>query len=231
MILVGAGAATAMAGTLAPVKLGKAGHFAILSEAGVTDVPSSQITGWVGASPITGAANHLTCAEVKGRVYSVDAAGPAPCSIIAAGMLTTAISAMTKGYTDAAGRLPDVVELGAGNIGGLTLAPGVYKWSTGVTIPSNVTLKGTAKDVWIFQIAQGLDIAGGMSVVLKGGAKENNVFWQVAGGVTMETGSHFQGVVLSATQIAMNTGATIHGRLLSQTAVSLQMNVVKALRQ
>jgi hypothetical protein len=209
-----------------PVNLGRAGFFTILSQAGIQDVPGSAIVGNVGTSPITGAADHLSCSEVTGRVFSVDAAGPAPCSVAKAAVLTVAVGAMTSAYNDAAGRRPDVSELGAGNIGGLTIAPGTYSWSSGVMIPGNVTLHGKAKDVWIFQVAQDVDVASGAAVVLTGGAKAKNVFWQVAGQVTMGTTSHFEGTVLSATQIAMKTGASINGRLFAQTAVTLEMNAI-----
>jgi len=210
----------------APVALGKAGFFVILSEAGIQDVPGSAITGNVGTSPITGAADLLSCTEVTGRVFSVDATGPSPCGIAKAKYLTLAVGAVTTAYNDAAGRIPDVKELGAGNIGGLTIAPGTYSWSSSVTIPANLTLHGKAKDVWIFQVAQNVDIAAATSVFLTGGANAKNVFWQVAGQVTMGTTSHFQGIVLSATQIAMKTGATVTGRLYAQTAVTLEMNTV-----
>jgi hypothetical protein len=218
-------ASPAMAAT-APVNLGKAGTFVILSETGITDVPSSAVTGNVGTSPITGAADLLTCTEVNGRVFSVDAAGPAPCSKPRAGMLRKAVLSMQKAYTDAAGRVPTVTELGAGNIGGLTLPPGVYGWSSSLTIPANVTLKGSATDVWILQVAQNVNIASATAILLRGGANPANVFWQVAGSVTMGSAAKFQGVILSANAINMGTNASIHGRLFAQTAVSLQMNKV-----
>lgn len=210
----------------APVNLGGAGHFVILSKSGITDVPASQVTGNVGTSPITGAADHLSCAEVTGKIYSVDSAGPAPCSIKSAARLTTAIGDMQTAYTDAAGRSATTTELGAGNIGGLTLAPGVYSWSTNVTIPANVALRGGEHDVWIFQISKNLIASSGAAVLLRGHARARNVIWQVAGKVTLGTTSHIEGTILAKTLIAMKTGASINGRLLSQTAVTLQMNSV-----
>ncbi len=213
---------------VAPVNLGSASHFVILSKSGITDVPASEITGNVGTSPITGTADHLTCAEVTGKIYSVDDAGPAPCNIKSPAKLTAAVGDMQTAYTDAAGRPPTTTELGAGNIGGLTLAPGVYSWSTSVTIPDSVALKGNSKSIWIFQISKNLVVSSGKSVVLRGHARAKNVFWQVAGKVTLGTTSHLQGTVLSKTLIAMKTGASINGRLLSQTAVTLQMNSVTA---
>jgi hypothetical protein len=210
------------------VDLGGAGHFVILTETGITDVPASVVTGNVGVSPITGAADLLSCAEVTGKVYSVDDAGPAPCSIMDPSLLTTAVSDMQAAYTNAAGRIPTINNLGGGNIGGLTLRPGVYNWTTGVTIPTNVTIKGGSHAVWIFQIAGDLNVASGVIVALGKYAQPQNIFWQVAGSTTLGTSAHLEGAVLDATAINMGTSASINGRLLAQTAVTLQMNTVTA---
>ena len=220
------GAASAGTGPM-PVSLGSAGTFAILSKSGITDVYRSAIVGDVGTSPITGAALLLTCGEVSGKIYTVDAAGPLPCAVTDATFLTSAVGDMGFAYDDAAGRLsPNFTELGAGEIGGLTLAPGLYKWSTGLLITTDVTLAGGPNDVWIFQVAGTLNQANATRVTLVGGALAKNIFWQVAGAVTIGTTAHFEGVVLAKTMIAVNTGATVNGRLLAQTAVTLQMNAV-----
>jgi hypothetical protein len=212
----------------APVSLGNAGTFAILTKTGVTNVYASAINGSVGASPITGAAIGLTCAELKtGLIYSVDAAGPLPCQITNAKYLTSAIGDMELAYTDAAGRKsPDFSERGSGEIGGLTLAPGLYKWSTPVSISTSVTLSGGPTDVWIFQIAGTLTQSNGTSVTLKGGALPKNIFWQSAGAVSIGTTAHFEGVILAKTMIAVKTGASANSRLLAQTAVTLQKNAI-----
>ena len=211
----------------AAVDVGTAGSFAILAKSGITDVPSSTITGNVGASPITGAAIGLTCPEVTGTIYTVTAAGPMPCRVTAPSLLTTAVSDMETAYTDAAGRTnPGFVNLGAGQIGGLTLAPGLYKWTTNVGISKDVTLAGGPNDVWIFQISGSLIQASATKVIMSGGALAKNVFWQTAGGVAIGTTAHSEGTILSKTSIAMNTGASTNGRLLAQTAVTLQKNVV-----
>ncbi|MBM2811492.1 MAG: hypothetical protein HW416_2251 [Chloroflexi bacterium] len=212
-----------------PVNLGSARTFAILSKSGITDVPASAIVGNVGTSPITGAALLLTCGEVSGKIYTVDAAGPLPCAVPDATFLGSAVLDMEYAYDDAAGRVgPDFTELGAGEIGGLTLAPGLYKWGTGLLISRNVTLSGGPNDVWIFQVAGTLNQASATRVILAGGALPKNIFWQVAGAVTLGTTAHFNGVVLAKTKIAVNTGASVNGRLLAQTAVTLQMNAVTA---
>lgn len=205
----------------APVSLGSIDSFAILSKSGITDVFKSSITGDVGSSPITGAAIGLTCAEVTGTVYTVNAAGPA-CRVVDPVRLTAGVGDMETAYNDAAGRTtPDVLNVGAGDIGGLTLAPGLYKWTTGVSISDDVTLSGGPNDVWIFQIAGTLREASAKNVTLIGGAQAKNVFWQTAGGVAIGTTAHFEGTILSKTMIAMRTHATINGRLLAQTQTSL----------
>jgi hypothetical protein len=142
--------------------------------------------------------------------------------------MTTAVSDMQTAYTDAAGRtLPDATELGAGDVTGLTLTPGLYKWGTGVLVSAGgVTISGSATDVWIFQIAQNLTLANGAIVTLSGGAQASNIFWQVAGQVTLGTTADFKGIILCQTLIAMQTGATLNGRALAQSEVTLDANTV-----
>ena len=214
-------------GTLAAVNLGVSGNFVILSKSGITDVYKSTITGDVGTSPITGAAIGVTCAEVTGTIYSVNAAGPLPCTVTNATRLTTAVGDMQNAYTDAAGRSrPDFVNLGAGNIGGKTLTPGLYKWTSAVIIPTDVTIQGGPDDIYIFQVAGTLTMSSGVKFILAGGVQAKNIFWQTAGSVTLGTTSHFEGNILGQTGINMQTGASINGRMLAQTAVTLQMNTV-----
>jgi hypothetical protein len=222
---------TALAAGL-PVNLGTAGDFVILAKSGVSTVPTSAVTGNVGVSPaaatfITGfsliadSTNvFATSAQVTGKVFAADFAVPTPSN------MTTAIGDMELAFTDAAGRAPDVTELGAGNVGGMTLAPGVYKWGTGLLIPTDVTLNGSSTDVWIFQIAQNLTLSSGARIVLSGGAMSKNVFWQVAGSVDLGTTSHVEGDILTQTSITLRTGASINGRLLAQTAVNIDGSAV-----
>lgn len=218
------------AGNMVPVHLGAAGAFAVLTKTGVTDVASSTIRGNVGASPISGAIG-LTCHEVRGTIYTVAAAGPLPCRVADPAGLTAAVHDQEAAYTDAAGRTnPDFVNLGAGQIGGLTLVPGLYRWSTGLAVSRDVTLAGGANDVWIFQIAGSLDQAAATRVRLTGGAQARNVFWQTAGAVVIGTTAHSEGTILSKTMIAMNTGASTNGRLLAQTQVTLQKNIVNSVQ-
>jgi hypothetical protein len=211
----------------ARVDLGAADDYVILAKTGISTVPTSAVTGDLGVSPA--AASYITgfsltadstnafstSQQVTGRVYAADYSSPTPSD------LTTAISDMELAFTDAAGRAPDVTELGAGDIGGMTLEPGVYQWGTGLLIPTDVTLAGGATAVWIFQVAQDLTVSSATRVVLTGGALPRNVFWQVSGQVDLGTTAHFEGVVLTQTSVTLQTGASINGRLLSQTAVIL----------
>ncbi|MEI6091815.1 MAG: ice-binding protein [bacterium] len=213
--------------SLAVVNLRVADDFAILSKSGITNVYKSTITGDVGSSPITGAAMLLTCPEVTGTIYSVNAAGPLPCRVTNASRLTTAVGDMQTAYTDAAGRThPNFLNLGAGNIGGKTLKRGLYKWTTSLNIPTDITISGGLNDVWIFQISGNLDMSSAAKIILSGGAQAKNIFWQTAGNVTLGTTSHFEGTVIGKASITLKTGSTINGRLLSQTAVNLQMSTV-----
>ncbi len=214
-------------GKLKGVDLGLAGEFVILSKSGITNVYKSVVTGDIGTSPITGAAIGITCAEVTGTIYSVDAAGPLPCAVTNATRLTTSVSDMQTAYTDAAGRSnPDFINLGAGDIGGKTLTAGLYKWTSAVIIPTDITISGGPNDVWIFQIAGTLTMSSAVNITLAGGAQAKNIYWQTAGAVTLGTTTHFEGNILGATGINLQTGASINGRLLAQTAVTLQMNTV-----
>ncbi|MFA6008003.1 MAG: Ig-like domain-containing protein [Candidatus Shapirobacteria bacterium] len=220
---------------IAAVELGTAGDYVILAKAGITTTGTTAIIGNIAVSPIGSAAmtgfgfvadasaTFSTSSLITGRAYAADYTEPTPTN------LTTAIAAMETAYTDAAGRtLPNYTELAAGDISGLTLAPGLYTWSSAVLINTNVTLSGNATDVWIFQIAGDLTMAASTSVVLSGGALPKNIFWQVAGdtGVTIGASSSFNGVVLARTAISLLSGATVNGRLLSQTAVTLIGNAV-----
>ena len=232
-------AVPAMAGAPeAPVDLGSAGSFAILAESGITTTGTTSIVGDIGVSPITYAAitgfslipvvpdgtnTFSTSVLVTGRVYAADYTEPTPTN------LGIAVLDMQAAYTDAAGRtLPDFTELGAGDIGGLTLVPGLYKWSSCVTIPTDVTLSGGPDDVWIFQIAGTLTVSNDAHVILSGGAQAKNIFWQVADVVALGSASVFNGNILAKTNITMTDGATLNGRALAQTAVTLIANTITA---
>ena len=215
------------------VDLGSAGNFVVLAKSGISTTGDTSIIGDIGVSPIDSTAitgfgltmdpsNQFSIsALVDGKVYAADYSLPTP------SMMTIAISDMEAAYTDAAGRSPaNFIDVGAGNIGGMTLVPGIYKWSSGVTIPTDVTLEGSSNDMWIFQISGGLVTSSASSVILSGGAQAKNIFWAVADQTTLGTSSFFSGTILDKTAIVMTTGATLNGSALAQTAVTLDGNTV-----
>jgi hypothetical protein len=239
LFTAGCGSSSDGSASKGPVDLGTAGNFAILSKAGITNSPTSAITGDIGSSPITAASIDVTCGEMTGAIYGSDAgyvgSGDTSCFKGTSAdntLVGNAVLDMQTAYTDAAGRtLPDYTELGAGDVSGMTLTHGVYKWGTGLLITgAGVTISGSATDVWIFQIAQNLTVMDGAKVTLAGGALAKNIFWQVAGGtgVSLGTTVDFKGVILAQKAITLNTGATVNGRLLAQSAVTLDANTVTA---
>ncbi|MDD2271226.1 MAG: ice-binding family protein [Desulfuromonadaceae bacterium] len=220
----------------APVALGTAGNFVILAKSAVSTTGTTAVVGDIGVSP--SAASYITgfsliadstntfarSSLVTGKIYAADYATPTPA------VMTAAVSDMELAFADAAGRTsPDFTELGGGNVSGMTLSPGLYKWGTGVLITSaGVTLAGGADDVWIFQIAQNLTVNNSAIITLSGGAQAKNIFWQVAGQTTLGTAADFKGVILSKTLISMNTGTKMNGRALAQTAVTLNATAITA---
>lgn len=210
----------------AAVPLGTASNYAIVAKSAISNVPTSRITGDLALSPaaatyitgfsLTKAGTHWNSVQVVGKVFAANNDPPTPA------LLTTAVGDMQTAYTNAAGRKsPDFLNLEAGTIGGLTLEPGLYRWTSSVTIPTDVTLAGGANDVWIFQVTGDLKLSTAKAMILEGEAAPANIFWQVAGSVDFAANSHAEGIMLCKTAIKLQTGATINGRLLAQTAVNI----------
>ncbi len=241
------GPISAFAAGPATVDLGTSGNFAILSKAGISTTGVTSITGDIGVSPIgyaaitgftlipavpDGSNTFSTSALVTGKVYAVGYTEPTPTN------LGISLLNMQAAYTDALSRAADatdIINVNAGEIGGLTFAPGVYKYTganSNVLISTDVTLSGGANDVWIFQIpgtlniASGANVPSGVKVSLIGEAQASNVFWAVAGATTLGTYSTFNGNILDATNVAIQTGAVLNGRALAQTAVTLDANII-----
>ena len=215
------------------VSLGAAGNFVILAKTSITTTCTTAITGDIGISPaalsdtegfsatLGGGGTYATSDYVTGNIYAAAMTEPTPTN------LTSAIGAMDLAYTNAAGLVtPDEIDLGAGEIGSLTLEPGLYKWTTGLAISTDVTLWGSDTAYWIFQIAEDLTVANGVQVTLAGGALAENILWQVGSSATLGTTAKFAGNLLTGTNIEVNTGASVNGRLLAKTAVTLQANAV-----
>jgi hypothetical protein len=219
IFLSGGFAAGALAGE-APVELGSAKSFAVLAGTRVTNVsgPGTALQGDLGVWPGT-EVTGFPPGTVSGTIHAGDAAAAA------------AQADLTIAYNDAAGRSTAPIAV-AGNLGGQTLPPGLYKSTSSLAISSgDLTLdaQGDPDAVWIFQIASTLTTTSGRQVILAGGAKASNIFWQVGTSATIGTTSVFKGNILAAISITMTTGATLDGKALAQTgAVSIDGNMVVA---
>ena len=232
---------TSIAGPIGPIipNFGGAGDFSILTKSGISSTGITAVQGNIGVSPAAasaitgfglimdtnGQSSHTTIAtHVTGKVYASDYAPPTPSN------LTVAISNMETAYTTANNLVTPapIVNQGAGNLSGLTLAPGLYKWSTGVKINSGatVTLSGGPNDTWVFQIAQDLTLDPSSQVKLIGGAQAKNIIWVVAGQAVLNTNTVLYGNILSKTLISLNTGSKVTGGLFAQTAVTLNTATV-----
>jgi len=230
------GSNTVLAAGPATVNLRSAGNFILLSKTAISTTGTTAITGDIGVSPaaatyITGFSptmnssnKYSTSIYVTGKIYAANYAVPTP------SYMTTAVSDMQTAYVDATGRaLPDFTNLYSGNLGSQSLVPGLYKFTTGVTIPTDLTLTGGPSDVYIFQIDGNLSIASATKILLPNGALSSNIFWAVAGTTTLNTTSTFEGIILAGpatSTIAMNNGATLHGKALGQKDITLDANII-----
>jgi len=220
------------------VPLGTAGTYVALTKTGISTVGTTSITGNVGVSPASATAitgfgliadstnTFSTSSLVTGKVYAANFAPPTPSNI------STAISDMEAAYTAANAKAPSGVPAcpGVGAMSDATdggpLAAGVYTCAVNATIPANLTLNGSATDVWVFRITGTLSQATATSVLLTGGARAENVFWSVSGTVNIGANAHMEGVILAQTNISLQNGASLKGRFLAQTAVTLDGNTI-----
>ncbi|MBA3456824.1 MAG: DUF3494 domain-containing protein [Deltaproteobacteria bacterium] len=230
-----------------PIALGSStdltasGSYVLLAKTGITNVTGSLITGghvavspgaaasitgftMVPAVPDAGTVSATSIAVASpGLIYASNFAVPTPTN------LTTAVLAMEAAYTDAASRTnPTKLDLMDGILQAQTLAPGLYTWGTGVTVPSNLTFAGAASDVWILQIASTLDVSANMRVVLSGSAQAKNIYWQVAGQVTIHAGAHFEGIILAKTGVTLQNMASMKSRVYAQSMIALDNNQITA---
>lgn len=207
---------SAAAGSQLSVALGGAGAFVILSGSTVTSTGLTSLTGDLGVSPGT-AVTGFPPGTMTGTTHAGNATS------------ATAMTDLTTAYNDAAGRTLSPVTV-AGNLGGLTLPPGLYKSTSSLSISSgDLTLdaQGDANAVFIFQMASTLTTAAGRSVILAGGAKSSNVFWQVGSSATLGTTTTFKGTIMADQSITLSNGAALNGRALARIgAVSLAANAV-----
>lgn len=226
------GTAAFASNEVAPIDIKSAGNFVILTETGITSDPTSTIIGNIGTSPITGTAiTGILCSNVTGTIYTASGTAFSPCGEVNPTLLDTAVGDMQAAYTAAANRAPGTgsnLNLGGGTLATQTLAPGTYTWDTpgAVTITGDITLDGSATDIWIFQISGTFTMDTAAKIILTGGAVPENVFWQVADVVAIGTDAHIEGIILGQTNITFLSGATVKGRLFAQTAVTMISNTV-----
>lgn len=202
---------------LAQVPLGTAQNFAVLGGSTVTNTGPSVVSGDVGVSPGSAITGFPPGIINGGSIHAADA------------VAAQAQSDLTTAYNVAAGT-PCTADLTGVDLGGLTLAPGVYCFSTSAGLTGTLTLdlQGNPNSTFIFKIGSTLTTASGSSVVLinSGGTTcPPNIFWQVGSSATLGTGSAFVGNILALTSITMNTGASLTGRALARNgAVTLDTN-------
>jgi len=199
-----------------PVQSFNLGTFEILAGSTVTNTGATGVTGDLGVSPGT-AVTGFPPGVLRGTLHAGDPTA------------AQAQLALTAAYNDAAGRSVGVVGI-AGNLGGQTLGPGVYKSTSSLEISSgDLTLdaKGDANAVFIFEMASTLTTTTGRKVILAGGARAANIVWQVGSSATLGTNSVFKGNILAMASITVTTGAAVEGRLLARTgAVTLDTNAI-----
>ena len=210
-----------------------AAKFVILAKTGISTVPQSAVTGNIAVSPATSTAitgfsltmdssgEFSTSTQVTGNVYAPDYVGSA---------LTPVVNDMMGAYEEAVGCATSddhaTTNLGAGNLGSLTLKPGVYTFTTSVNIGGDLTFDGDENSVFIIQTTGNVLQTAATNMILSGGAKAENVLWLVAGSVTVNAGAHMEGIILGEKGVSFITGSSLNGSIFSQTAVTLQMATI-----
>jgi Ice-binding-like len=188
----------------AMVPLGAAGHFRVLAGTTVTNTGATVVHGNVGVSPGS-AVTGFPPGKVTGKIDKANTAA-------ANGQL-----ALVTAYNNAMGRTHCPTSV-AGNIGGKTLGPGLYKSTSSLSISSGdltLTAHGHPGAVFIFQVQTKFTTTAGRKVILAGGAQASHIFWAVGSSATLGTTSVLYGTILAHKSISMATGAVLHGRALA----------------
>jgi methionine-rich copper-binding protein CopC len=201
------------------VDLKTAGRFGIFAATGISNNAGFSVIRNLDVGITPGARSSVTgfppATIVNGAIYAADDASPAG----VAAMLIQAKKDLLEAYLFAEGATSPAPATVAGDQGGKTLAPGIYKSNTSLLIQAgDLTLnaQGDPNAVWIFQIGSSFTTVGGAggSIILSGGAKAENIFWQVGSSATIGDNTKFKGNVLALTSITMNSNAEIVGRML-----------------
>jgi Ice-binding-like len=215
----------------ATVDLGQAGHFAVLAHETVTNTGNTKINGDLGVAPGTAVVGFFPVdggpGVVNGTIYTPTTICPnnKACLTQTNTVAASGQASLLVAYNDAAGRTVAPVDITGIDLGGKTLAPGLYKSTSGIAITGDLTLAGNG--IYIFQSASTLKVNSASRVVLSGGAKAADVFWQVGSSATLGTTSAFKGTILALTSISLATGATLDGSALAQRgSVTLDTNAV-----
>lgn len=197
----------------ATVFLGTAANYAVLGASTVTSTGPTIVNGDLGLSPGTAYVPGTPAATVNGTVHVAD--------VFAA----SAQAALAVAFGDAVSRTTNPINVDAADLGGRTLAPGLYKSASTIGITGTLTLDGPG--VYIFQVGSALTVNTGAQVVLTNGATSANVFWQVGSSATIGTAASFKGTIMAYASITLVSGATVEGRALAMhAAVTMDSNNV-----
>ena len=197
--------------------LGTADTFAVLAGSAVTNTGPSVLTGDLGVAPGSAITDATSGLIVTGSTHAGDA------------VAAKAQTDVTTAYNDLAGRAVTQVLTGR-DLGGLTLTPGVYFFSTSAQLTGTLTLntQGDPNAVFVFQIGTTLTTASNSSVHVITSSDDCNVFWQIGSSATLGTNTTFDGHILALASITANTGAKVlDGSLLARNgAITLDSNTV-----
>jgi hypothetical protein len=241
-VLVLAATFNAVTSALDAVNLGVAGDYVILAKTGISTVPTSDITGNIGVSPIAATAiTGFSLVMDAGNQYSTSSQLSATSQAHAASyggpiasILTTAVNDMQAAYSDAAGRDGETAKtnIGAGTLGpvegssAMPLTAGVYTFGIDVTIAEDLHFSGDVDSVFIIRTTGALMQLKNTLVILGPGVNPENIFWQIAGNLVVEEGAHMAGILLVSTDALFKTRSSLQGRVLAQTACNLQMTTI-----
>lgn len=206
------------------IDLGKASHFVILSKKEVNNESGSNITGHIGEGSLakTTKREKVTQQSTSSQNFEANQSDTASVDI------NEAINDMMSAYADAS--LQYAEDLTTHNTESFhhnpALEPGVHVWSDSLNIASEVTLSGSADDVWLFKTDKDLTVQENTVFTLTDGAQADNIFWYVEGEVTIGENAQFEGIILSMKEITLEKGAKLNGRMFSQRSITLDENTI-----